>query len=381
MASRPIKEEMSQVLLSDEVEFPQPKKNKRKRSYKDDLEPEYKDIKRDIKPIIKEIEKAIIAPPRRKYRWRGRKVQKILRPGSAIMLSSVPKTRQKRTAEEMHTDIDILDQASKKEGEFAYGKMPHLEIQTNKRKRERDISPHDDFITTELKKQKIALEMPVLKRKRPSSEIESFSKKRKSDDSFVALDNYNPTPNMQPITEQQVLPINRKRGGTCLQPTCQLLASKKRKIAQRADRSEANMEVEMPVSTENGSEMVRADVKVRPIKKVAPGIGIRTVDVDIPLQNSVQNIISSTVSTSESLPSTFVAPFQETKSKKMIPDVKYHPSISTSKIPRRKKYPSANSIIPEAVYHPSIDHPRAKKKIIPEVRYHPSIAKARRYTV
>ncbi|AMB43028.1 V [Bat mastadenovirus WIV13] len=364
MTSRQLKEEPYQPSVTEVHELP---RNKRKRAYKDEKD----------EPIIKEIKKEFkinIPPqPKRQYRWRGRKVQKILRPGTALVYSSVPKLNRKRNAEEIFTDTDILEQAKNREGEFAYGKMPLLEMVTPNLKRKRGFSEEitDDFITTQLKKQKIEQLQKNLKRKKESNEY--LNKKRKIEDSFVALDNYNPTPNLEPVTEQQIIPINRKRGREHLQPTGQLLTCKKRKTSQRADRCEANMEVALPIETSTGSELVKADIKVRPVKPVAPGLGIRTVDVDIPVNNTSDNVIS------ESLQSTLVAPIQDKNRKKMIPEVKYHPSITVTT--KKKKYPSANSIIPEAVYHPSIKHPRAKKRIIPEVRYHPSITIQRRNTI
>ena len=136
------------------------KREPRKRSIKSET------IIMDIKPKSKRGKKRgasdveiIGVSNKRPYKWRGRKVRKIARPGTVVMYH--PGQRRysrgfKRVADEMHGDEDILEQYEINEGEFAYGKR-------------RRVGPAFDY-------------------------------------NLVNLDNSNPTPALQPVTPQMALP-------------------------------------------------------------------------------------------------------------------------------------------------------------------------------
>lgn len=65
---------------------------------------------------------------RRPYSWKGRRVQRVLRPG--VVISFTPGQRSarriKRDYDEVYADEDILQSAEAREGEFAYGKRQRL---------------------------------------------------------------------------------------------------------------------------------------------------------------------------------------------------------------------------------------------------------------
>lgn len=66
--------------------------------------------------------------PRRPYSWKGRRVRRILRPGTVISFTPGQRSgrRPKREYDEVYADEDILQSAEAREGEFAYGKRQRL---------------------------------------------------------------------------------------------------------------------------------------------------------------------------------------------------------------------------------------------------------------
>ncbi|WP_144349919.1 hypothetical protein, partial [Serratia marcescens] len=271
----------------------------------------------------------------------------------------------KRSSDEIFADEDILTQAANREGEFAYGKRAHIVQQGSKRKRY-DVEEEEsskrmrtgDFITETLKRQaeeEIA-QRPIRRavKRRVVEEVDAGPRKR----AYVALDTDNPTPALEAVTEQAIVPMNT--GDEMVQATAQVLQTKRGRVTERSERAESNIPVEVPIAE---GRRVRGALKVRPIKRVAPGIGVRTVDLEIPLRESVTNV---------SIPSEY-----ERMETTVTRSVRRQPVRRT-----QKTYKPANSIIPAAVYHPSIQHHRAlpkKERIIPVVRYHPSITMPRRY--
>ncbi|SMG83446.1 pV [Bottlenose dolphin adenovirus 1] len=259
--------------------------------------------------------------PRRPYQWKGRKVQRVLRPGTVVVFSPGQRTSHamKRVADEMYADEDILEQMEKQEGEFAYGK------------------------------------------------------KAKE----VLLDTSNPTPSMRPITPQIPLPPPRgvKREGEMVS-TVQLLENKKRRI-DSVDPGQARvlpsyavkrkMEVEFGQSKiqkvdipEKNRPMKIEDITVRDTKKIAPGIGIQTIDVKVEVPKEEPMIID------------------QQKQKIIYPTVRLHPSqMGFSKYVRPKRRRKTQ----RKVKNPRIS--RASKRFmqtLPYVAYHPSI-KTKRPTI
>lgn len=71
--------------------------------------------------------------PRRPYQWKGRRVRKVLRPGTVISFTPGQRSmrRPKREYDEVYADEDILQSAEAREGEFAYGKRQRLMTRHN----------------------------------------------------------------------------------------------------------------------------------------------------------------------------------------------------------------------------------------------------------
>lgn len=165
---------------------------------------------------------------RRGALWKGRRVRRALRPGTVVHYTPGRRTYWrgfKRSYDEVQTDEDILKQAQDWSDEFRYGK-------------------------------------------------------RRADDLMMAipLDESNPTPSLKAVTPQQVLPVEpqqqqRRKRSEELQPTMQLMVAKRRKMDSVLDSAYIDPAEE-------------PEVTVRPIKQVAPGLGVQTVDVQIPLRRS-----------------------------------------------------------------------------------------------
>lgn len=224
--------------------------------------------------------------PRRRIQWKGRPVKRVLRPGTTIVFSPGERTAMrplKREYDEVYADDDILEQAAQQAGEFAYGKR----------------SRYDDKIA-------------------------------------IPLDEGNPTPSLKAVTLQQVLPVlatsEEKRGikreaMNDLQPTMQLMVPKRQKLEDVLEYMKVDPNIQ-------------PDVKIRPIKKVAPGLGVQTVDIQIPVQAAQ----SKTMETQTSPIKTAVDSGMQTEP--------WYPPTFTRK--KKRHYKQTNALLPEYVLHPSI---------------------------
>lgn len=299
-AARILKEEVLQTVPSEVYAYNGSRKRKR--------------------PLKEIVVRPQVRKRRRTRRYRGRRVRAVVRPGTAVLMSTARLPAFKRKIDEVRADDDILAQQFLRQGEFLYGK-----------------------------------------RSRRSA--------------FVPLDTYNPTPNLQPITEQQVLPVGRKRG---LHPTAQILAPKRIKLPFRADKSENSLDVALPTP----AGPVRAKVKVRPVAPLGGGVGVRTVDVEIPSQSGAEALISPAIGIERRVEPVFtppvvetIAPPVESFATELMETSPVVPTVVTARR-RRREYRPVSGVIPEAVYHPTIQHIRALPKrstIFPAVQYHPTI--------
>lgn len=244
--------------------------------------------------------------PRRPYQWKGRRVNKVLRPGTVIQFApgqryGVP---TKRSYDEVFADEDILQQAEAQVGEFAYGKRPRIE-------------------------------------------------------EAIILDHSNTTPSLAPITPQiPVVPLSAKKRPVELQPTIQMMVPSKRARIVKSEAADipSAMSVDLPdtgpsslfalpVKKDSISKMEIDDITVRPIKKVTSEIGVQTIDVKVPTRKSYGPA-----------------------SKVMPQGVRYHPSITLGpkvtvsrrrrrrrRHTRRRRASSSVGIIPQVTYHPTIN--------------------------
>ncbi|ALE15301.1 pV [bottlenose dolphin adenovirus 2] len=299
----------------------------------EDVKPIKKGKRRKTRQIEEDVEIVRETAPRRRYQWKGRRVTKVLRPGTVVVFSPGQKSAMrgtKRSVDEIMADSDILEQYNKNEGEFAYGK------------RARHTEP------------------------------------------AMLMDNSNPTPSMQPITPQIPVPPSHgvKREGEVV-PTVQVLAPKKRRVEQ-STHLEDFMEVTPGSAVVLPSRAVRApkrqrdgvvfadtkrvkvevdedkkpvkieDIKIRDVKKVAPGIGVQTIDFKVGLES----------------PKKMEIDVVEEKTKKVIyPVYRQHPSqMGFSKYVRPKRQ-----------YKKRKTKKATKKSrtTLPTVRYHPSITTKR----
>ncbi|ANQ44416.1 core protein V [Human adenovirus 4] len=276
MSKRRFKEEMLQV-IAPEIYGPaaavKDERNPRKikRVKKDKKEEDNVD---DMVKFVREF------APRRRVQWRGRKVRPVLRPGTTVVFAPGERsgTTSKRSYDEVYGDEDILEQAAERLGEFAYGKRNRL---------------------APLKEEVVS----------------------------IPLDHGNPTPSLKPVTLQQVLPNAAprqgfKRQGEDVYPTMQLMVPKRQKLEDVLETMKVDPDAQ-------------PEVKVRPIKQVAPGLGVQTVDIKIPTepmdtQTEVVKPITSTM---------------EVQTDPWMPVVPRKP---------RRKYGATSLLMPNYALHPSI---------------------------
>lgn len=144
--SRKIKEEALTDLLPD-VYKPRRKPKREPREHKDvkalvkEERKKRSSLKRSralhdlsaIGGVDDDIEVVGATAPRRPYIWKGRRVRKILRPGTVISFTPGQRSgrRMKREYDEVYADEDILQSAEAGEGEFAYGKRQRLMTHRN----------------------------------------------------------------------------------------------------------------------------------------------------------------------------------------------------------------------------------------------------------
>lgn len=234
--------------------------------------------------------------PRRRLQWRGRRVKRVLRPGTAVVFTPGERSGTrgaKRGYDEVYGDEDILEQAAQQIGEFAYGK----------RGRYGEVA--------------------------------------------VALDHGNPTPSLKPVTLQQVLPITESKRAVKremlddLQPTLQLMVPKR----QRLEDVLENMKVDPSIEPE---------VKVRPIKEVGPGLGVQTVDIQIPVRTSAS---SSATATAEAMETQMEMPEAAAVTATREIGLQTDPLYEFARASRRshvRRYSPTSSLLPDYVLHPSI---------------------------
>nr|WGN96462.1 V protein [Lemur mastadenovirus] len=363
MSSRQIKEEMLQA-IHPEIYKPTigvlKRERRRPRLKREDVKTLTKSEskrarKRRADALDEEVEFVRRFAPRRQLQWRGRPVKRVLRPGTVVSFTPGQRsgTRSKRGYDEVYADEDILDQEAKRQGEFAYGKR--------------------------------------LRYSEPGEKM-------------VPLDSANPTPSLKPISEQKVIPVGglkRKSDQLEIQPTMQLLAPKKRKLG-------ADEDVFTPVRR---SPRIK-EVKLRSVKRVAPGVGISTVDVTLPMNVDVpgpsvdiqiptSSSRAATVDVGTVTPMDTLGPIMaeagtnteapraprrrraaavRSAASALFPEYALHPSITptpgyrgrvfvrSSRVPsrrsRRRRVNPVNNILPGVRYHPSISLPPSVMRVL-----------------
>lgn len=254
--------------------------------------------------------------PRRPYQWKGRKVKKVLRPGTVVQFSPGMRSGPalKRNFDEVFADTDILEQADQRLGEFAYGKRSRLEA--------------------------------------------------------LVLDDRNSTPSLRPVTAQVPLPIaGKKREAGELQPTVQVMVPAKRrrnhnvypgyvpptqpiKDEDMPDVGPSSLFFDnIPPVPPSPTKMDIEEIKIRPVKKVTSDIGIQTVDIQVPVSEAVQTEISKNIP-------------------KIPQGVRYHPSIVLGpKVVRKRR--RRRRTASRRVWKTPATTPSGVP--LPRVQYHPTI--------
>ncbi|ALE30394.1 V [Simian adenovirus 16] len=363
MSKRKFKEEMLQAIAPEiygppDVKVERDIKRVRKREKKEEKKEE-EALERALADDAVEFVRA--TAPRRRVQWKGRRVKRVLRPGTAVVFTPGERSALralKREYDEVYADEDILEQAEQQLGEFAYGK----------RARYGDVA--------------------------------------------LALDETNPTPSLKPVTLQQVLPVVEskkaiKREAEALQPTMQLMVPKKQRLEEVLEQMKVD-------------PSVQPEVKIRPIKQVAPGLGVQTVDIQIPVRSAAVETMETQTEPPVITPSAAalplaaaaaaaataemgvqtdplyeygaarrVAPRRRSRSSLMLPDYVLHPSITpTPGYPGRTYRPGARRTRRTASARPRrrrrrtavlapirVRHVRRSGRtlVLPTARYHPSI--------
>lgn len=298
--------------------------------------------------------------PRRPYQWRGRRVRRVLRPGTAVVFTPGVRSRErasKRSADEIFADNDILEQFEQGDGEFRYGKRGRQET-------------------------------------------------------AVVLDTSNPTPSMQPITPQ--VPImntaTKRAAGTV--PTVQVLAPKKRRVDAIATEElftspgstavisemdevapgtavllparaikTARRRRAAPIASASADPMILEEVKVRDVKPIAPGIGVQSIDVKVP---AIPPEVKPPVSVVESMDVSLSPPTRASygPANRIFPAYRQHPSqmgfpkyVRTRRTTHRRSRRRRKTVTVVARRAPR------QRVVLPAVRYHPTISSASRNQV
>lgn len=339
MSSRAIKQEMLDTILPEV--YVTPAAGSRRRAVKRERKPKLEDFiklepgvdlkKLDVKSLTRKVKRKRRGAddvefvgrtaPRRPYQWKGRKVKRVLRPGTVVSFTPGQRsgTRIKRVYDEVMADDSILEDMNLGEGEFRYGKRGRYE----------------------------------------------------------PLDTSNPTPSLKPISAQHPIAVP---GKAALLPTVQVMAPRKRRFK---DDPESAFDVKRRIKEEEVKPLVNVeDIKIRAPKRVAPNIDVHTVDISVPTDVEFKpprpiavarkrKLVASQAVTETPQPepmvvevtkSTTVAPYGPAN--KIIPKYWKHPSqilvppvSALPKVPRRRKskrYMPASNILPDVVYHPSI---------------------------
>uniref|UniRef100_A0AAU7E0A7 V protein n=1 Tax=Cardioderma bat adenovirus TaxID=3141913 RepID=A0AAU7E0A7_9ADEN len=261
--------------------------------------------------------------PRRPYQWRGRRVRRVLRPGTTVVFSPGERSgvRAKRSADEVYADEDILEQLERGDGEFAYGKRARV------------------------------------------------------------LETSNPTPSLEPLTEQVVLPGQAK-----LLPTVQVLAPRKRRAAastadsggEGAEAKRVKAEAPFASYSEGGDSKVKVELRER--KRVAPGLAVETVDVKIPVakrkreEDVAVDVMKRLKQDPDALEETLRVAYSEIPEK-----IPLDPGVEPMAVEATAAAaPAGARLLPEVRLHPSMltssaRTPRARVRPAEGVRYHPSI--------
>lgn len=363
MSSRAIKQEMLDTMLPEI--YVGPAAGSRRRAVKRERKPKVGDfvkiepgvdLKRiDVKQLTRKIKRKkrgsseaslsddleIIGAtaPRRPYQWKGRRVRRVLRPGTVVSFTPGQRsgTRAKREYDEVMADESLLEDLEAGTGEFRYGKRGRYE----------------------------------------------------------PLDTSNPTPSMKPVTGQFPLVMP---GQATLLPTVQVMAPRKRRFK---DDPEEAFDVKRRIKTEDVKPLVQVeDIKVRAPKRVAPGVEVHTVDISVPTDVDIKpapagRVIAVARKRRAAAPAAaavkletmdvdtkpVVAPvapsavvsygpankifpkYWQHPSQKLLPPVSALPRVRRRRRARRSKVSVGANIIPRVVYHPSIKLPARRRPI------------------
>lgn len=293
-----------------------------------------------------EVELVRALAPRRPYQWKGRRVRKVLRPGTVVSFTPGQRsgTTTKRSYDEVYADEDILQQAAALSGEFAYGKRARLQA--------------------------------------------------------LPLDTSNSTPGLQAITPQVAVPLTGKRRNGELQPTVQLMVPSKRKRSSSPTRPPSaptvSVKEEEMVDVGPSSLFIPAikptvkkevtkpmamevdTITVRPVKKVAPDVGVQTLDLSLKPKTESRSVGTLTDAISTDTSSNNISTTTARKGRpKRAYGVRYHPSIvlgppvkrtrrsrkaTTPKTRRPRQTTKTGATIPNVIYHPSIQFSKSNRR-------------------
>lgn len=318
--TRQVKQELLQAVAPeyypplDDKRF----KAKLKKELKKEVKPYLKKVKKGLKPIAEAPVIVGATAPRRPYRWKGRAVKKVLRPGTVVMFSPGQRSQVKgikRSMDEVFADHDILEQAAQKTGEFAYGKRARI----------------------------------------------------------LPLDTSNPTPALRPVTEQKPVLAAAPSSAVTLTPTVQMLVPRKRKLQEaegieevvvkkeklepRVFRKPRSRQVAPKRRGVTKQEPMDTEVAYHSLKQVSPELAVQTIDVKVPvhkveameIDEPWQQLVIKTEG--EANPPALLAPGPGTAVSSTTTGV-------ASQVPQRKrKYKPTNSIMPQYVLHPSLKNP------------------------
>lgn len=238
--SRRVKKELLQALAPEVYGAPKKEEKDVKEESKSDLKPLKK--RRKAKRGLSDSDEVLVLGTRPRRRWTGRRVRAHLPPGAS--LAYVPGLRRssaiKRSADELYADTDILQQASQRLNEFAYGKRARRQ-----RRARPSPTPASRGRTTKRSYDEVVADSDILQQLGSRSNEFSYGKRSllgESGDTVPAVavpleEGRNHTPSLQPLTEPMPLVSPRtavKRRAPAdeptasLVPTVQVLAPKRR---------------------------------------------------------------------------------------------------------------------------------------------------------
>lgn len=272
--------------------------------------------------------------PRRPYQWKGRRVRRMLKPGTVVTFTPGQRSarRMRREYDEVHADADILEQAEAREGEFAYGKRRALMTTSNPTPSQVPVTPQTTIAPSEAAKLQDKLlptvQLLVPRKRKAQDQGGRVEVKMRASESIL--------PGLKVETMDVSIPVKTKEGEQAL-------------VASLADTLENNAAAAVAVA--DAVELESSRKKKRAVRRCprVPTVSTATVNV---IKNALPEARILSCGKQKNHSWADATAF-----------VRYHPSITLhgkmqNKLQHlhatKQRYTKDGKLIPAVVYHPSI---------------------------